>query len=115
MFHSVSAHLAQGVGEISFPVAVPPIDGQANAMGIEFGAQCGNEFAALIIDWAFAAEVVIVFCDFVEAFGRNAPAACHIFQKRHYIFGLLRAAEGNNQNRIVHEGLFWDAADAMQL
>ena len=60
-----------------------------------------NQRPVLIVDGTFSAEVAIMFRDFEQPFLWYIPAASDVLEKRHYIFGPLRAAEGNYQQSLV--------------
>ncbi len=64
-------------------------------------AQRGDQVPALLINGTAPVEVVVVFGHFEQALARNVAAAEYIFQEGNDVFGVLRSAEGNNENRVV--------------
>jgi hypothetical protein len=59
-----------------------------------------DQFAALLVDWADATEVLVVFGDFKHPFSRDILASQDIFQKWNHVIWTFGAPEGNEQNRI---------------
>src|SRR5215475_12745041 len=57
----------------------------------------------MIVDGAASAEVVVVFGHFQHTFPRHISAAQHVLQKRDYLFGALRAAEGDQHQCVVFQ------------
>ena len=95
------------------PIAVAPIDRQADAGCIEFGAESGDERTILGIDGADAAKMLVVFDDFQHSFPRHVFTAQHVFQKRQHIIGTFRPAKRHYQDRIKgrtvgHERLLFE-------
>ena len=72
-------------------------------MLIQFAAQTGDQFAALLIDWADTTKVVVMLGHFQHAFARNRLAAKNIFEERDDILSLLGAAEGKDKDRVILE------------
>src|ERR1700730_3253147 len=83
------------------PVAISPIDGQANPVPGQFGLEVRDELPVLVVDRALAPELVVVFRHFQDALARHVLATQDILEERHYFFGPLRTPEGSDQNRVV--------------
>src|SRR5580692_10035951 len=86
------------------PVAIAPVDRQLRAVLREFVLESGNQFAGLLVDGAFATEMVVVLGDGQHTFAGNVSAAQYVFEEGDDIVLGFRAAEGDNENRVViHE------------
>src|SRR5580704_16398694 len=86
------------------PVAIAPVDRQLRAVLREFVLESGDQFAGLLVDGAFATEMVVVLGDGQHTFARNVSAAQYVFEEGDDIVLGFRAAEGDNENRVViHE------------
>src|SRR5271169_4019882 len=78
------------------PVAVAPVDRQR-----DFLLQGRDQLAALAVDGAASAEVVIVFGHGQKPLARDVAASQHALQKWDHFRDGLGPAERNNQNGIV--------------
>jgi hypothetical protein len=96
--------LAQGVDQVGVPVPVAPVQRQAEAAGVELGPQRGEQGPVLVVDRAAAAEVEVVLGHGLEPLGRDAPAPGDVLEEGHHVVGLLGAAEGQQQDRVVGVG-----------
>ena len=99
--NSVRRHRLHGIRQQRAPVAVAPVNGQADAVLPQLRFEGRNQRADLRVDRADAAEMVVVFGDFQHSLARHIAPAEHILQKRHDVIGTFRTAECHNQNRIV--------------
>ena len=64
-------------------------------------AQGGDQFAALIVDRAAPAEVVVVLRHLQHALARHVAAAQDVLEERDHVCRTFRTAEGHDQNGIV--------------
>src|SRR5580692_715191 len=86
------------------PVAIAPVDRQLRAVLREFVLESGDQFAGLLVDGAFATEMVVVLGDGQHTFARNVSATQYVFEEGDYVVGGFWAAEGDNENGVViHE------------
>ena len=67
----------------------------------EFTPQCGNEFAALLVNGTDSAEMIIVLGDCKQPLTGNVPPLRHIFKERHDVVGALGSSERDNEKGIV--------------
>lgn len=100
---TVIVHLFESLWKERMPVAVAPIERQVDVVLIKFGAECGEEITALLVDRADTIEVVVVFGDFEESFAGDRFASEDIFQEGNHIFAFFRAAEGEDEDGVVGE------------
>src|SRR6202521_2315767 len=82
-------------------VPVPPIDWQRRPAALQARLQSCNQLSGLLVNRAFALEVVVMLGDSQDALPWNISPAQHILKKRNHLFTRLRSAERNNQNGIV--------------
>jgi hypothetical protein len=61
----------------------------------QLGFEQANQLAHLLIDGAYAAEVIVMFGDFEHAVARHVPPAQDILKEGDDIGGLLRPAKRN--------------------
>jgi hypothetical protein len=66
-----------------------------------------EQLAALLVDRRHAAEVLVVLGDLGQPGVRDATAGGHVAQERHDVVGALRAAERQQQERVVHASIFY--------
>jgi hypothetical protein len=78
------------------PVAIAPIDGQ-----IDHLFESRDERPIVIVNRAAAAEVIVVFRYFQHPLARDVPSAQDIFEKRDYVFVLLRTPEGDHKQSVI--------------
>ena len=71
----------------------------------EFGLERRDQSPILIVDWALAAETVIVLRHLQHALARHVLAAQDVFQEGHYIGGTFGATERCNEYCIVVHGV----------
>ena len=100
---SVGLHLTQCIRDHRVPIAIAPVDWKIDSVGIEFGAQSGDEGAVLSVDGADAVEVLVVFGDFHHSFAWNVLASQHILQKWKDFIRAFRATERDQQNRVERD------------
>jgi hypothetical protein len=60
-----------------------------------------DQRAALVVDRAAPAEVVVVFGDFLEPGPRDVAPARHALEERHHVFGLFWPPETEQQKGVV--------------
>ena len=87
------------------PIAVSPIDGEIRAMLSKFVFDGRDQFARLLVDWALAIEVVLVFGNREQAFARNIASAEDVFEEGNDIAVTFRTAERNHQECVVVHGI----------
>ena len=76
----------------------PPCDGQADAQSFRLPArQLG--------DGRDAVEQLVMMGNFFDALRAHAPAAQHVGEERTDVVASLRAAEGDEQDRVEHAAL----------
>src|SRR5580658_673199 len=92
------------------PVAVSPIDGKVGTLHGQFGLECRDELAILIVNGTFAAEVVVMFGDFEHALAGDIFSAQDVFKKWHYIVGPFGATEGRNEDCVILHALAYRSA-----
>ena len=93
--NSVVPHGGDGVLDVRLPVAVAEVHRQ-----IERGLQLFDQRAVDAVDRRDAAEVQVVLGDVGEPLARDAPAPSDVLQERHHLFGRLRPAERQQQDRV---------------
>jgi len=71
--------LTQRIRKKGMPVAIAPVNRQMNRALIQLPSQSSNQLAALIVDRAPAAKVIIMGGNFQQAPARDIPAARNIF------------------------------------
>ena len=102
---AVGLHLAEGVGEVGVPVAVAPVDGEtAEAVGVEVRADSREQSAALIVDRAPPAEVVVVLPDCLQPLARDAATSRDVLEERHDVARLLGSTERHEEQCVVRVG-----------
>ena len=78
------------------------------AARVEFLPQGREQRTVLLVDRAFAVEMVVVLGDLEHSFARHIAAAQHVLQKWHDVVGPIRPAERHQQHCVVksvtHEG-----------
>ena len=70
-------------------------------MPVELRPEGGNKGADLTVDRADSAEVVVMFGHLQQALAGDVPAPRHVLQKRQDVFKTLRAAETDDEDRVV--------------
>src|SRR6202140_1991131 len=103
--------MAQRVGEHRMPVAVSPIHGQVWFMLRKFVFEGRDQVACLLVDGAFAIEVVVVLGHREHALTWNVASAQHIFEEWDDILPGFRATEGDNKDRVVVHACGWMACE----
>ena len=98
---AIAPHSGEGLWQQRMPVAIAPIDRQFWTVDSEFLLKRRDESAVLIIDWADAAEVLVMLGDFKHSFPRHGLAAENVFEKGHDLVGPLRSAERDDQDGVV--------------
>ena len=83
------------------PIAISPIHGKIRTAVSEFVLNGRYQIACLLIDRAFAIEVVIVFGNGEHAFPRDVASAKHVLEEGNDIIMTFRTAEGNHQECVV--------------
>lgn len=97
---TILLHGLEGVGKHGVPVAVAPVDWKFDSAAVQFGLDCSDEIAALLIDRADTTEMVVMLGDFKHPFTGDIFASEHIFQKWHHVLGAFGATKRNKKNRI---------------
>ena len=64
-----------------------------------------EELAVLVVDRRAAAEEEVVLAHLLQPLARDAAAAGDVLQERHDVLGLLRTAEGHQQQGVVGAGV----------
>ena len=99
-FAAVVFHLGERIGEHGMPISVSPVDGQLNTPSVQFGLDSPDQSAALFVDGADSAKVVVVFGDFEHSFAGHIFPAQDVFEEGHHVLGAFGAPEGDHQNRV---------------
>jgi hypothetical protein len=60
-----------------------------------------EQVPALLVDRGHAVEVVVVLGHLEQALLGHATTARHIAQERHHVVGVLGAAEGEQEKRVI--------------
>src|SRR5215471_1429319 len=100
-FDAVAFHLAQSVGEHRMPIAISPIDGKIRTVVSKFVLDGCDQITCLLVNRAFAVEVVIVFGNGEHAFARDVASAKHVFEEGDDMVMTFRTAERNHQECVV--------------
>ncbi len=97
---AVGFHLCEGVVEKGVPVAIAEVDGEIRALlGEEFGERVDHG-EVLLVDRAFAAEVVVMLGYHFETLARDAASAGYVFKKRHHVGRLIGATETDKKDCV---------------
>jgi len=73
--------LLQRFGEVRAPVAVAPVDRQAESTAVNLSLQGSLQVAVLLVDWAHSPEVPVVVGDLFETLVRDAAARVTLRKK----------------------------------
>ena len=95
--------LLQRVGDVGHPVAVAPVDRQAEPARGDLGVEGGLQLTVVLVDRRDAAEVAVVVRDLFEASVGDASATRHVPQVRDHVVLTLRAAEAEQQHGVVRD------------
>src|SRR5690606_2696247 len=102
--YALVAHGRELVGEERMPVPVAPEHWQVQTRPVKLGPQRGEQAAALLVDGRDATEVPVVLRHGREPLFGHVTAAYDVAQERHYVVRAFRAAEGDQDYRVVpHE------------
>src|SRR5207302_7363865 len=93
---AVLFHLPQCIGQHGMPVPVSPVDRQLRTMLFEFAFQSGDQFASLLVDWALAVKMVVVFSDGKHSLPGNVSPPKHVLKKRNDVFSRFGTTERDN-------------------
>lgn len=97
---AVGLHLREGVVEEGVPVAIAEVDGEVWALlGQELGERVDHS-EVLLVDRAFAAEVVVVLGYDFETLAWNAAASGYVFKERHDVGGGVGATEADKKDCV---------------
>ena len=99
-FAAVVFHLGERIGEHGMPISVSPVDGQSELPSVQFGLDGPDQSAALFVDGADSAKVVVVFGDFEHSFAGHIFPPQDVFEEGHHVLGAFGAPEGDHQNRV---------------
>ena len=91
--NAVRFHLTHGVLEHGRPVSISPIKGKVDAVCAKLLAKGLQKQAALRIDRAHAAEVIIVLGHFQHPLTRHVSTPQNVFEKGNDIVAAFRTAE----------------------
>ena len=69
-------------------------------------AERGDQVADLVVDRADAVEMVVVLGDLEHPLAGDVPAPQDVLQERHHVVASLRAAEADDQDRVIAGGRF---------
>ena len=83
------------------PVAVAEGDRQVDAVLAQLGLERRDQLAVLAVDRADAAEALVVVRHLLEPLARDVAAARHVLEERHHVVHALRAAERDDEQRVV--------------
>jgi hypothetical protein len=95
---------AERVGQPGVPVAVAEVDRQVRTVGGEPVLQCRDQGPVLVVDGRAATVVVVVLGDLLQAVAWDVAAADDVLQEGHHLVRCLGAAEGDEEQRVVHVG-----------
>ena len=95
--NAIVAHACDRVGEHRMPIAIAPVDRKPHA-GL---LQRGDQLAALIVDRAATAKVVVMFRDRQHTFPRDISAAQHVLEEGNYVFALFGSAKRQEQQSVI--------------
>ena len=97
-------HLTQNVGQEGMPVAVSEVDRQVDAVGVELGAERGDERPVLRVDRADAVEPLVVAGDLLEPLARDAAPPGDVLEEGHHVVHALGPAERDDEDRVEERG-----------
>ena len=100
---AVSVHRPQCIGEQRMPVAHADVDRQRPSRDGQTDAQSFRLPARELGDGRDAVEQLVMMGNLFDAFGAHAPAAQHVGEEWTDVVASLRAAEGDEQDRVEIE------------
>jgi len=86
------------------PVAVAPVDRQVDLRRGEVLPDRGDQGPVLVVDRAASSEGVVVLAHLGQPLLRDPLAGGDVAQEGQHVVGLLRAAEGDQQQGVVRFG-----------
>ena len=107
MAPALGGHLPQRIGQERVPVAIAKINGQTRPVAGKFFFEPRDQGAVLLVDRAFAAELIVVLGHGQHALARDIFAAEHVFQKRNHVLRALWPTEGDKKQRVVGGRVEW--------
>jgi hypothetical protein len=94
--------VAERVGEVRIPVAVAEVDGQVRPVGSEPLLQGRDQGTVLVVDRGAATVMVVVLRHLLQPLTRDVATTNHVLQEGQHLVGCLGAAEGDEQQGVVH-------------
>ena len=82
------------------PVAVAPVDRQADAVASSSARSAAISVADLAVDRADTAEVIVVLGDLLEPLAGDVAAPGDVLEERHHVVQALGPAEADDQDRV---------------
>src|SRR6185436_6259667 len=82
------------------PVSISEIDRQVESRRFQFLFQRSDQFAILFIDWADAAEQLVVFGNSEHSLARHVATAQNVFEEWHHVVHSFGPSERNDDQRV---------------